>query len=307
MKSGTVLLISPLILAFVFQARLPGPVPAEATRGLIFDHVLHVEDNEMECDECHAGVEASLTGLDNLLPDKDICSDCHDVDDDDECATCHVNPEDPEGPLYITKYSQKFAHSVHLAGGFECAACHASVLVAGAPESASLPTMVNCQDCHEMKSAPLECETCHMPEDVLKPASHNPGFLHTHGDMAQLDTHADLNGLSCQSCHDDDFCSDCHEGDNVERLAHPLNYEFTHALDARSQEKACITCHTEPAFCVDCHNDNQVLPQNHRPGWVNRVDGGLHRFEAEADLGNCIACHQDNADQICQPCHGSFD
>ena len=305
MKSGLVILISPLVLAFVFQSRIPDVAPPTSSSGLIFDHVLHVDENEMACDDCHGGVESSVTGLDNLLPDMDVCADCHDVDDDDECATCHTNADDPEGSVYITKYSQKFSHEKHLVGGFECQACHAAVLVETPTEESSLPTMLNCQDCHEMESASLECATCHMPDDVLKPASHVAGFLHTHSDMAQTDAHSDLNGLQCQSCHDDDFCQDCHEGDNVDRFTHPLNYEFTHALDARSQEKACISCHTDQTFCVDCHNDNQVLPLNHRPGWVNRVDGGLHRFEASSDLNNCIACHEDNADQICQPCHGS--
>jgi hypothetical protein len=306
-KSGIILLISPFILAFFFQARLPGVARPDSPGGVIFDHIFHVVDNEMACEDCHAGAETSLSGRDNLLPDMDVCSDCHDVDDDDECASCHVNADDPEGSLYITTYSQKFPHQTHLLGGFECEACHASLLVPDAPSAEALPGMVNCQQCHEMESASLECSTCHMPDDVLKPASHTPSFLHTHSDMVQFDTHEAINGLQCQSCHDDDFCSDCHEGDNVDRLTHPLNYEFTHALDARGQERTCITCHSEPTFCVDCHNDNQVLPLNHRPGWVNTVDGGLHRFEASADLNNCIACHQDNADQICQPCHGSFN
>lgn len=261
----------------------------------------------MECGECHGGAETSLTGMDNLLPDMDVCSDCHDVEDDAECGTCHVDPDDPEGSIYITSYSQKFAHATHLSADLQCEACHAAVLLPEAAEAATLPSMLNCQECHETQSAPLLCSTCHMPDDVLKPASHTTSFLHTHGDMAQLDTHPALNGLQCQSCHEDDFCQDCHEGDNTDRLTHPLNYEFTHALEARGQEKTCITCHTEQTFCVDCHNDNQVLPQNHRPGWVNRVDGGLHRLEASRDLNNCIACHQDNADQICQPCHGSPD
>jgi len=309
LKSGLVLLISPLALAFVFQARIPEPARNESSGGVIFDHVLHVQDNDMACDDCHSGVEASTSGLDNLLPDMDVCSDCHDVEDDAECGSCHVNPDDPEGSMYITTYSQKFAHEKHLARGFECETCHASLLMPDEPDASPLPAMPDCQSCHEMESASLECATCHMPDDVLRPASHTPDFLHSHSDMAQSDAHAALNGLQCQSCHDDDFCSDCHEGDNVGRRSHPLNYEFTHAMDARGQEKACISCHTDQTFCVDCHNDNQVMPRNHRPGWVNRIpgDGGLHSLEASRDLNNCIACHQDNADQICQPCHGSLD
>ncbi len=106
------------------------------------------------------------------------------------------------------------------------------------------------------------------------------------------------------TCHQQSFCQDCHEGDNLDRLTHPHNFEFTHALAAQGKERECAVCHTQRSFCIDCHRDNLVLPHNHPSGWTNQIDGGRHRLEAMSDLENCMACHEQNADQICQPCHG---
>ncbi len=145
-----------------------------------------------------------------------------------------------------------------------------------------------------------------MPGDKLKPISHTPNFTHTHGDMARLNVREMNADMDCATCHKPKFCQDCHEGDNLDRLTHPLNYEFTHSLDAQGKERECAVCHTERQFCVNCHIDNQVLPKNHTAGWVNRIpnDGGRHRVEALNDIEACMACHQQNADQICQACHG---
>ncbi len=306
LKAPILLIVSPLMIAFVFQARLPAGLVAE-TSELIFDHVRHVEDEGLVCDDCHSGVESSASGLDNLLPNKDVCSDCHEVDDEAECGTCHSNVDEAKPLTPITDYSEKFTHEGHLGTGLECQDCHAAVLrpvdpVVGAV--GALPTMINCVDCHEQKSASLECSTCHMPSEDLRPVTHAADFLRVHGVLARADAHDALDRMQCQTCHQESYCQDCHEGDNLDRLTHPLNYQFTHALDARGQERACVTCHADPVFCADCHIDNQVLPQNHRPGWSNTIDGGMHRFEAAADLNSCISCHQDNADQVCQPCHG---
>lgn len=298
---------SPIVFAFVFQARAPMPV-----RGLVqsseleFDHVLHVEDVEVACEDCHAGVSESTTGLDDLLPDKNVCADCHEVDDEEECGTCHTNVDEAVYLESITTYSEKFSHERHLTQGLECQDCHAAVLE---PETSvgALPEMVACLDCHESKSVTQDCASCHMPADDLVPSTHTTIFLHTHGDLARADAHDTIGRMQCQTCHEQSFCQDCHEGDNLDRTTHPLNYEFTHALDARGAERNCASCHTSVSFCADCHAENQILPQNHRPGWTNTLDGGMHRLEAQRDLNSCITCHQDDADQTCglSGCHES--
>ena len=287
---------------FIYQAKLPREVQP-AVSELIFSHMRHVVDEELECADCHADVESSVSGVDNLLPDMAVCSDCHDVEDEDECATCHSDTDDPQIATRIEDYSQKFSHEVHLTADLDCANCHAGIAQKESVEPYLLPTMVACLDCHEQQSVSNQCLVCHTTNEDLRPASHGPAFLHDHADLAESDQSDVTLGLSCQSCHDTSYCEDCHDGDNVDRFTHPLNFVTTHALDAQSQERTCATCHTAPTFCEDCHRDNLLLPQNHRPGWVNALDGGRHAIDAMVDIETCISCHESNAEQICQPCH----
>ena len=167
--------------------------------------------------------------------------------------------------------------------------------------------MVFCMDCHDQKSAANECSTCHLPEESLIPVSHTLDFKHNHSDLASNEDHVILNDKKCSTCHQTSFCQECHEGDNLDRLSHPLNYQFTHALESQGKEMECSVCHTERSFCIECHRDNNVLPHSHTPGWVNQIkgNGGRHSFEAEIDLESCMACHEHNAEEICQPCHNN--
>ncbi len=305
MRSFFLVLLVPATFFFVSWTRLDAPgVGARQPAELIFSHQLHVVEEELECGDCHDAAETSARGFDNLLPSMDVCSDCHDVEDDDACGTCHSDLDDPREVPRIDTYSRLFSHEKHLAGGLTCESCHAAVAQKTTVEPVILPTMVACMDCHEQRGLAADCATCHDPADRLVPLSHTPGFVHTHSDLARnqaLTVDADK---TCQTCHDDDFCQDCHEGDNLDRVVHPLNYAFTHALEAQANEKACLACHTDTLFCIDCHRDNLVLPHTHTPGWANAVDGGRHRLEALNDLASCLACHEADADRVCQPCHG---
>jgi hypothetical protein len=250
-------------------------------------------------------VDESTAGLDDLLPTMATCESCHDIEDEAECATCHQNPDDPGGYEAITEYSQLFAHQRHIAQGLECATCHENAAVADTDEVVGLPGMVGCVDCHEDQAVENECLTCHTPDEELMPSSHVVGFTRAHGSLAGRDALNAAGELSCMTCHEEAFCQECHEGENVDRLTHPLNWEFTHALEAQSAGTNCVSCHSDQTFCADCHNENGLMPQTHRPGWVNRISGGLHKLEAMNDLNSCISCHEGNAELVCSPCHDS--
>ncbi len=299
---ATVLLVP---AAFVWQlSGLPTLSIPAGDSDIIFSHRYHLEEEDLACADCHEGAEASLAGTDNLLPSMDTCGTCHDVEAEDNCVQCHKNAEDPAGYPLITDYSQKFAHAKHLEEGAECATCHAGVEKKEVYDGRSLlPTMVGCVDCHDDEGAEGECMTCHMPDEELLPSSHVVGFARAHSDLARRNALSSTGEMTCATCHGDEFCQDCHEGENLDRLTHPLNYEFTHALDAQSGAVACSSCHTDATFCADCHRENQLLPHTHTAGWAIPLTGGRHRFEAAADLASCIACHEDNAEQFCQPCH----
>ncbi|MBN1409130.1 MAG: hypothetical protein JW956_15120 [Calditrichaceae bacterium] len=272
---------------------------------LIFSHQLHVVNNEVECASCHGTAESSQAGTDNLLPDMESCGACHDVEDDENCGMCHSDIEEPLEVVRIEDYSQKFSHQLHIKSEFECSSCHSGIEKKVTPSApVSLPAMSDCMNCHSGKSASVECAACHLPEDNLKPTSHTINFAHAHSDLAKSGTDAMASGMACADCHRQDFCQDCHEGENLDETTHPLNYEFIHALDAQGKEKDCSACHQDRQFCNACHSDYQVYPHNHQqPGWAVSGGGGLHKTEAQNDLESCISCHEQNAEETCQPCH----
>lgn len=285
-----------IVAMFAFYMNTSSVYSGEEKERVKFSHKLHVVEQEMACADCHAGAESSMSGKDNLLPAQSVCLECHEAGEVGDVS------------LYapISDYSIKFSHQQHIESGADCESCHSAIWQKEVSVPYVLPTMVECMDCHESKAVSNECADCHMPFENLKPLSHNVQFKANHGDLARANAAEVSADMSCMVCHKQSYCQDCHEGENLDRLAHPLNYEFTHALEARSRENDCAVCHTEKQFCIACHQENNILPHNHTAGWVNNIpnDGGRHVYEARYDLENCAACHEANAEQICQPCHG---
>lgn len=275
---------------------------AQTQSGLKFNHAVHA-DNEIECATCHGEAENSNTGKDNLIPAMDVCADCHDIESEDQCMTCHTDLDNNPTGKRIEAYSEKFSHAKHIAANLECNSCHK----ADSAVEMALPGMTDCQSCHASKAIANECSTCHTGDEDLKPANHAGDFIHTHGQLANAKGMTAHQSMNCTSCHQKSYCQDCHQGENVEKLTHPVNYEFLHSMDARGKERTCTTCHTDRSFCVTCHAENNVMPHNHRTGWINAIpgDGGLHKQEARMDLESCMACHESNAAVTCQRCHGN--
>ena len=64
----------------------------EADR-ILFQHNLHIDDMELNCSDCHAGV-TSEDG--KIFPEERFCLECHDGDTaDNSCEYCHSNPDTP--------------------------------------------------------------------------------------------------------------------------------------------------------------------------------------------------------------------
>ena len=51
----------------------------EAEENPEFSHYQHITVEELECQDCHAEVEASTSVADDLFPDDVACIDCHDA------------------------------------------------------------------------------------------------------------------------------------------------------------------------------------------------------------------------------------
>ncbi len=268
---------------------------------LIFSHQLHIEENEIECQTCHTKSEESITGSEDLLPTRAICGNCHDVDDEDNCKTCHGKMI-PRALPRIQDYKEQFSHKKHIESGQDCQKCHEDKIHKNIILPYILPDMNRCIECHRAEAVTHRCETCHIPEEIQKPVNHTSDFIHSHGDLGKNES-IGSSEKSCSTCHEPPYCQNCHEGDNLDRKTHPLNFQFTHALKAQGKEMECSVCHTEKQFCIECHRDNNVLPHNHTAGWAITNVGGRHRDEAINDLESCMACHEQNAELICQKCH----
>ncbi len=282
------------IVLLLLTFGMTGPVRGSKADRIPQIHAVH-QENEVECEVCHSGARDSEAGTDDLLPSKEVCAACHDVEDQESCAKCHTNAEAPRPLARRTEQVQLFSHRTHIGQGMECADCHGKANL-GEPR---LPEKPLCRSCHATTSHMEDCAVCHSPTETLLPLTHTPGWLWFHSADARIDQ------ASCEGCHTEGGCQECHAGDNVRPRSHGLNYVFRHAVDARGNEFACASCHGERSFCVSCHVAERVIPLNHsRADWA-LPGGGSHAEEGRFDLESCIACHEDGGGSpVCADCHG---
>lgn len=265
---------------------------------LTFSHALHVGEMEIDCTDCHTSIPGSNSATGRNIPSHKVCAECHEeAIEEHECGTCHRNPEAIE-PLPDLGWEIIFSHRKHMSRGPGCVDCHRGVEKAVTLTEKNMPTMEVCTSCHDDRTAPFACSTCHIDPEKIRRMAHPADWRHNHKyDASQNDT-------SCRMCHtDSDFCLGCHEGDNLRQTSHALNYRYTHMLDAKGKEKDCMVCHTNKGFCNDCHTREEVMPLNHSSaGWPDRD----HGLQAARDLEACAACH-DEDDPTCLRCHKDSD
>lgn len=267
----------------------------DAPDRIVIPHGTHFE-NDVTCLDCHDGVEVSASAEEMFRPDMDTCGDCHEVDDDETCDMCHTNVDEAGDYPGLAYGAGKFPHAAHVERGMECAACHGDPAL----DQPLLPGKPDCRACHETADDYGDCRTCHTPAFELTPVSHDLTWVNAHGPMAREDQ------TSCAQCHTETSCQECHAGDNVRPRSHTLNYEWDHALDARTGATQCYTCHQDPDYCTSCHAASQILPRSHsQAGWLNGSDGGRHAIDGVFEMENCVACHSAGAEApTCARCHG---
>ena len=151
----------------------PKVLYSQKTQPIRFDHVVHVEDQAMACEDCHAFREdGSFTGM----PTNANCVGCHE----------DVQGEDPEEERYVTEYVQQekevewlayqtqpdnvyFSHIAHK--DLECTSCHPDVATMKTPPvyyenrlsgySKDTMKMWQCEECHAKTGASNACFVCH--------------------------------------------------------------------------------------------------------------------------------------------------
>ncbi|QOY36250.1 NapC/NirT family cytochrome c [Anaerobacillus isosaccharinicus] len=197
-------------------------------------------------------------------------------------------------------------------------------------EKSVRPVMSKCMDCHELRGAPLTCETCHTT-GMLPETHEEDDFLKgKHGNLASQDL------MYCESCHSymsknpikefreqtnymkyinsdtieklftvqqyaktNTYCITCHSvrpNSHNDRL-----FLMNHGRLADETKDTCFTCHENQAFsetpvtnisCSSCH------PSNHKSEWKRRHPVPIpdnQKFEK-----TCLNCH---VETTCTKCH----
>ena len=303
---------------------------------LKFSHETHAKEAEMACLDCHALAEKSEKAGDRLLPEKDVCANCHEVEEEENCTMCHVdmdNPESFENP--VRKIS--FNHKKHVTDEkIECENCHPKMAAIGMDNGEKIPGREKCNSCHNGLAASMECLICHSTETQFRPDNHANNWSREHMNEIRA------GGADCAHCHTNNYCQQCHESTDlistkilasdfyspltpqlagkqtlILKSVHQLNYRFIHQLDASGKEKDCRICHETSTYCAQCHNieNNPGI----RPAWHGGSDwgalalavgsgGGRHAELARRDIERCAACHDvQGADPTCLMCHTDFD
>ncbi len=306
-----------------------------------FSHSLHKD--LVDCQTCHSSVMESVSLKDQLFPNHDNCSTCHEVDNDEECSTCHY--EDNFEALVKSKSNLNFNHKLHLINpDVNCESCHQGLSEVDYSWQAAgaHPPMETCYGCHNDKTvASNACESCHISTVNLLPQDHKVvSFSKTHKFAAQQ-----FNS-NCVMCHDNQSCEDCHaatigvtetntindfyqpyypsnfvDGAKVQAInrVHELNYRFSHGIDSKGKTAECQTCHQIETFCAECHQAEGedfafggIQPASHLKSTFTTFGvgsgGGDHAVLARRDIESCIACHDVNgADPTCITCHFDAD
>lgn len=129
-----------------------------------FNHQIHVEKNQMECQYCHSGVAKSPFAT---VPSLKLCMGCHD----------HVLTERPEIKKLKTAWDAgvpiqwepvnnlpehvNFTHERHVKAGVGCHSCHGQVQKMPIVEKLASFKMGFCVTCHRENGASTDCGVCH--------------------------------------------------------------------------------------------------------------------------------------------------
>ena len=139
------------------------PRPA-AAGPVTFDHRVHVTDNGLECQLCHAYARRGpVAGL----PPVARCAGCHRFVATESPAVGKLMARFEAGePVAWTRVHHlpeyvRFTHKPHVRAGVGCQVCHGDVGAMRTVEQAAPLTMGWCVGCHEQRGAPDDCLTCH--------------------------------------------------------------------------------------------------------------------------------------------------
>lgn len=193
------------------------------------------------------------------------------------------------------------------------------------------PQMETCMDCHEVRGAPLTCETCHatsmLPEEHKAKNFINSGHFkqakedlyycntcHSYTTKKQVEgfkgEEAYLSYISGGTQHQmevtvekyaktNDYCKTCH---SIRPDSHnEIRFLMNHGLLADGNQDKCLTCHdfrivsdSPVTFvsCASCH------PSSHPQQWKERHPVPI--MQNQKFDKSCLQCH---VEATCTKCH----
>ena len=148
--------------------------PKERVRGFMpdqpinFSHVIHVQQNQIECQYCHWSVAKAAFAA---IPEVQACMGCHKW----------VAGKTEEGKKDVLKLKEyfdagkpipwikvhvmpdhvKFNHKRHVKAGVSCQECHGQIPEMAKVQRVSSLKMGWCIDCHRERGTSIDCWTCH--------------------------------------------------------------------------------------------------------------------------------------------------
>ncbi|MFQ5649298.1 MAG: cytochrome c3 family protein [bacterium] len=157
-----------IVLAVVLTFMVAGFLKRQDTKQPIaYSHSIHVEENDMECLDCHQYAEENPRAS---IPNIDLCAECHEeamTESEAELALLQFVTEKTKIPwrqIYRVADYAYFSHRRHVRlGELECTVCHGDVGTLTTPVGAPVQeiTMAWCMDCHETREVSNDCYACH--------------------------------------------------------------------------------------------------------------------------------------------------
>jgi hypothetical protein len=219
-------------------------------------HALHI-GRGIECADCHMADGTQ----DPKIPSREVCDACH--GDPDKLS--------PGAKAYFAKVTSadgltsfpnrwktrdvKQEHARHLGAGLQCAACHGETADAPFAKPKPVTLMARCVACHEEKSKPVKCATCH--REPLEKAHANVVLHHAEEQRGCLDCHDKddrdhlrlANGTRISFEESFKLCGQCH-GTQYRDWKIGLHGKRTGEWNGRREYRLCVSCHWphEPRF-----------------------------------------------------------
>lgn len=161
------IVIPVILIAILFVLLGLGRKPEPTIQPLLFNHKIHIVNEDMDCTSCHSQVSKHARAT---LPGVKTCKKCHSrviTDTELESELLAYLSEEAEIPwerIYEVPDHVYFSHRRHVTlGNVQCESCHGNMQ--GLEEPPRYPlvaiTMDNCMRCHEEHQITNDCLACH--------------------------------------------------------------------------------------------------------------------------------------------------